>query len=142
MTTARITGRARILVIDDEAVVRLSYAMSLAADYETLTASDGTQALSLMQSAPADVVMLDERMPGLQGLEVLKAIKAGWPESEVVIITGFPSVDSAKEAVRLGAFDYLAKPVGPDEVLGAARNALLRKQWTLRKQPATQEAFL
>ena len=141
MTTARITGRARILVIDDEAVVRLSYAMSLAADYETLTAPDGTQALSLMQSAPADVVMLDERMPGLQGLEVLKAIKAGWPESEVVIITGFPSVDSAKEAVRLGAFDYLAKPVGPDEVLGAARNALLHKQWMLRTQLSTQEVF-
>lgn len=137
-----MTPRARILVIDDEAVVRLSYAMSLAADYETLTASDGKQGLSLMQTAPADVVMLDERMPGMQGLDVLKAIKASWPESEVVIITGFPSVDSAKEAVRLGAFDYLAKPVGPDEVLGAARNALLRKQWTLRKQPATQEAFL
>lgn len=136
-----MTTRARILVIDDEAVVRLSYAMSLAAEYETQTAADGMQALSLMQRAPADVVMLDERMPGMQGLEVLKAIKARWPESEVVIITGYPLVDSAKEAVRLGAFDYLAKPVGPDEVLGAARNALLHKQWTLRRQLPTQETF-
>ena len=139
MTRPRMTGRARILVIDDEAVVRLSYAMSLAADYETQTACDGTQGLELMQRAPADVVMVDERMPGLQGLEVLKAIKRQWPDSEVVIITGYPCVESAKEAVRLGAFDYLAKPVGPDDVIGAARNALIHKQWTLRKQPSTKE---
>ena len=134
-----MTTRARILVIDDDEVVRLSYAMSLAADYDMQTASDGTQALSLMQGRPADVVLLDQRMPGMQGLEVLKAIKGRWPESEVVIITGFPSVDSAKEAVRLGACDYLSKPVGPDEVLGAARNALLHKQWTLREQLPTKE---
>jgi DNA-binding NtrC family response regulator len=135
-----MTTRARILVIDDEPVVRLSYAMSLAPSYETRTASDGTEALSLMQRSPADLVLLDLRMPGMQGLEVLKAIKEQWPESEVVIITGYPSVDSAKEAVRLGAFDYLSKPVGPDEVLGAARNALLHKQWTLRAAHPTKEA--
>lgn len=136
-----MTNRARILVIDDDEVVRLSYAMSLAADYEMHTASDGTQGLSLMQRLPADLVLLDQRMPDMHGLEVLKAIKSRWPESEVVVITGFPSVESAKEAVRLGACDYLAKPVGPDEVLGAARNALLRKQWTLREQHSTQEAL-
>jgi two-component system response regulator AtoC len=139
MTNPRITGRARILVIDDDEVVRLSYAMSLAADYEMQTASDGRQALSLMQRLPADVVLLDQRMPGMHGLEVLKAIKSRWPESEVVMITGYPSVESAKEAVRLGACDYLSKPVGPDEVLGAARNALLHKQWTLREQLPTKE---
>lgn len=139
MTNARITGRARILVIDDEPVVRLSYAMSLANTYETQTASDGGEALSLMQRSPADVVLLDQRMPGMHGLDVLKAIKQKWPDSEVVIITGYPCVDSAKEAVRLGACDYLSKPVGPDEVLGAAHNALLHKQWTLREQHSTKE---
>ena len=136
-----MTNRARILVIDDEPVVRLSYAMSLAPDYETLTASDGRQALSLMQQLPADVVLLDQRMPGMQGLEVLKAIKEHWPQSEVVIITGYPCVDSAKDAMRLGACDYLAKPVGPDEVRGATRNALLHKQWTLREQHSPKETF-
>ena len=135
-----MTTRPRVLVIDDEPVVRLSYAMSLAPVYETQTASDGSEALSLMQRSPADVVLLDERMPGLHGLDVLKTIKEKWPQSEVVIITGYPCLDSAKEAMRLGAFDYLAKPVGPDDVLGAARNALLRKQWTLRKQHPTKEA--
>jgi len=136
-----MTTRARILVIDDDEVVRLSYAMSLAPDYEMQTASDGAQGLSLMQRRPDDVVLLDQRMPGMHGLEVLKAIKGRWPESEVVMITGFPSVESAKEAVRLGARDYLAKPVGPDEVLGAARSALLHKQWMLREQHSTQEAL-
>ena len=124
--------KARILVVDDEDVVRLAYAAVLSGDYETHTAADGEQALRAMQRNPADVVLLDLRMPGPGGLDVLKAIKDKWPESEVVIITGYPSVESAKAAVRHGAFDYLAKPVGPDQVAGAARNALIHKQWTLR----------
>ena len=136
-----MTNRARILVIDDEPVVRLAYAMSLATDYETRTASSGSEAFSLLQRSPADVVLLDLRMPGMHGLDVLKAIKQRWPECEVVIVTGYPSVESAKEAVRLGASDYLSKPVGPDEVIGAARNALLHKQWTLREQHSIQETF-
>jgi DNA-binding NtrC family response regulator len=85
-----------------------------------------------MKREPADVVLLDLRLPGARGLEVLEAMKRQWPETEVVVITGYPSVDSAKQAVRLGAADYLAKPVGPNEVTSAARTALLRKQWTLR----------
>jgi len=63
---------------------------------------------------------------------VLRTIKDRWPESEVVVITGYPSIESAKEAIRLGAYDYLAKPVGPDEVIDAAARAILHKDWTLR----------
>jgi DNA-binding NtrC family response regulator len=127
-------SKARVLVVDDEQVVRLSYERSLAADFDAHSAPDGEQALREMKREPADVVLLDLRLPGAQGLEVLEAMKRQWPETEVVVITGYPSVDSAKQAVRLGAADYLAKPVGPDEVTSAARNALLRKQWTLRIQ--------
>jgi len=128
-----MTSKASILIVDDEEVVRLSYAMILArADCETQTAWDGDEALHAMERHPFDVVLLDLRMPGADGMAVLKALKARWPESEVVIITGYPTVESAKEAVRLGAYDYLAKPVGPDEVIGVARGALVRKQWTLR----------
>jgi DNA-binding NtrC family response regulator len=86
-----------------------------------------------MERGAFDLVLLDLRMPGMDGLSVLKALKRNWPESEVVVITGFPSVASAKQAVQLGAFDYLAKPVGPEEVIGAARNALTHKQWTLKQ---------
>jgi DNA-binding NtrC family response regulator len=123
----------RVLVVDDEDVVRLSYAAALAAaNCELATARDGAEAIRAMERATCDVVFLDLRMPGRDGMSVLKDIKRNWPESEVVIVTGYPSVDTAKEAVRLGAFDYLAKPVGPDDIVGAARGAITRKQWALR----------
>lgn len=126
--------KPRILIVDDAEVVRRSYAAILSgADCETQTAPDGIEALREMASDPADVVLLDLRMPGPDGMSVLETIKQKWPDSEVVVITGFPSVDSAKKAVQLGAYDYLAKPVGPDEVIQAARGALLRKQWALRE---------
>ena len=128
-------NKARVLVVDDEPVVRMSYTRSLAAEFDAHTAPDGDEALREMERQPADVVLLDLRLPGAQGLEVLEAMKHRWPETEVVVITGYPSVDSAKQAVRLGAADYLAKPVGTDEVMSAARNALTRKLWTLRIQP-------
>jgi DNA-binding NtrC family response regulator len=126
--------RARVLVVDDEEVVRRGFARSLAAEFEAHTATDGADALQAMARRPADVVLLDLRMPGAQGLEILKAMKQKWPQTEVVIITGYPSVESAKDAVRHGAGDYLAKPVGPCEIIDATRNALTRKRWTLRTQ--------
>ena len=126
--------KPRILIVDDVEVVRQSYAAILSgADCETQMAPDGNEALREMASNPADVVLLDLRMPGPDGLSVLETIKQKWPDAEVVVITGYPTVDSAKKAVRLGAYDYLAKPVGPDEVIQAARGALLRKQWALRE---------
>lgn len=127
-------NKARVLVVDDEEIVRRGFARSLAADFEAHTATDGADALHAMERRPADVVLLDVRMPGAHGLEVLKAMKQKWPDTEVVIITGYPSVESAKEAVRFGAGDYLAKPVGPCEIIDATRNAVARKRWTLRNQ--------
>jgi DNA-binding NtrC family response regulator len=71
-------------------------------------------------------------MPGMDGMQVLRAIKEKWPESEVIMITGYPAVESAKEAVTLGAYDYLAKPIGPDDVVNAANGAMMHKKWMLR----------
>ena len=88
-----------------------------------------------MERNPADVILLDLRMPGLDGMDVLKTIKQRWPESQVVVITGYPTIESAKEAVRMGAFNYIAKPVGPDEVVKAANEAMTQKRWTLRSVP-------
>jgi len=76
-------------------------------------------------------------MPGEDGLSVLRKIKAAWPRSEVVVITGFPSIESVKQAVQAGAFDYLAKPVEAEEVLGATRRALSRQRWLLRREQRT-----
>jgi DNA-binding NtrC family response regulator len=75
-------------------------------------------------------------------MSVLKMIKEKWPESEVIMITGYPAVESAKEAVSLGAYDYLAKPVGPDDVINAANGAMMHKRWALRRDQQAQCATL
>jgi DNA-binding NtrC family response regulator len=129
----------RILVVDDDETVRRSYLRSLqSVSCDVESASNGEEALQTMEQNPFDVVLLDMRMPGLDGLSVLRTIKQKWPDSEVVIITGFPTVDSAKEAVRLGAFDYVSKPVGPQDVINVADGAITRKQWALRRLPEGQ----
>ena len=113
-----MSDKNRILVVDDDEVVRWSYHRSLQSVSRNVeAASDGEEALQTMEQNPCDVVLLDLRMPGQDGLSVLRTIKQKWPESEVVIITGYPTVDSAKEAMKLGAYDYVAKPVGPQDVI-------------------------
>jgi DNA-binding NtrC family response regulator len=132
--------RANILIVDDEEVVRLSHLRSLAGtDCNTQVAEDGKEALHVMEQQPFDVILLDLRMPDLDGMDVLKTIKERWPDSEVVVITGYPSIESAKEAVRLGAFNYLAKPLGPDDVIKAANDAMMQKRWTLRSDRKDQQ---
>jgi len=131
--------KTKILVVDDEEVVRLSHIRTLASMHcDVELVRDGNEALQVMEQRPADVVLLDLRMPGMDGMAVLKMIKQRWPETEVVIITGYPSVETAKEAVRLGAYDYLAKPVGPDDVINVANGAMTQKRWALHKD-RTQE---
>ena len=127
-------ARTKILVVDDDEVVRLSHLRSLAgARYNVEAVWNGTEALQAMEQEPFDVILLDLRMPGMDGIAVLKAIKERWPESEVVVITGYPSLETVREALRLGAHDYLAKPVGPDELIKAANSALTRKKWALHR---------
>jgi len=132
--------KANILIVDDEEVVRLSHRRSLASmDCNTLVAADGTQALQFMEEQAFDVILLDLRMPDLDGMEVLKTVKIRWPESEVVVITGYPSIESAKEAVRLGAYNYLAKPLCPDDVVKATNDAMTQKRWALRSDRKGQD---
>jgi DNA-binding NtrC family response regulator len=132
--------KTRILVVDDEEVVRLSHIRTLASAHcKVEVVPDGDQALHAMEQRPADVVLLDLRMPGMDGMAVLKAIKERWPETEVVIITGYPTIETAKEAVRLGAYDYLAKPVGPDDVINVANGAMTQKKWALHRDRIEQD---
>jgi DNA-binding NtrC family response regulator len=136
-----MTDNNRILIVDDDETVRWSYLRSLQGiSCNIATAGNGEEALETMEQNPFDVVLLDMRMPGQDGLSVLRTIKQKWPESEVVIITGYPTVDSAKEAVRLGAYDYVAKPVGPQDVINVADAAMTRKQWALRRVPEKTDA--
>jgi DNA-binding NtrC family response regulator len=133
--------KTKILVVDDEEIVRLSHIRTLASVHCNVeVVKDGVEALRVMEQRPADVVLLDLRMPGMDGMAVLKTIKQRWPETEVVIITGYPNVETAKEAVRLGAYDYLAKPVGPDEVINVANGAMTQKKWALHRDKAGADA--
>ena len=132
-----MSAKPKVLVVDDDEVVRLSHLRSLKNAWCNAEAVwSGDEALRAMEQQRFDVVLLDLRMPGTDGMSVLKTIKERWPESEVVVITGYPTVETAKEAVRLGAFDYLAKPVGPVEVINATNGAMMQKKWVLHPEHA------
>ena len=136
-----MNDKANILIVDDEEVVRLSHLRSLVGTQcNTQVAACGNEALRVMEQHPFDVILLDLRMPDLDGMDVLKIIKERWPCSEVVIITGYPTIESAKEAMRLGAHNYLAKPVGPNDVIKAANDAMIQKRWALRSELKNREA--
>jgi CheY-like chemotaxis protein len=131
----------KILIVDDEAVVRQSFTRILASERCQVVAVDsGAAALQQLQQERFDLVLLDLRMPGMDGLTLLRRIKQQWPETEVVVITGHAALDSVKASVALGAFDYLSKPVGPEEIIHVTQGALLHKGWALQPlRPATAQ---
>ena len=130
-----MNNRSSVLIVDDEEVVRRAHRRSLEnTGCLARVAGDGNEAIREMEQEPADVILLDLRMPGLNGMDVLKTIKTRWPDSEVVVITGYPTIESAKEAVRLGACNYIAMPVAPDDVIAAANEAMTQKRWALRSE--------
>lgn len=127
--------QARILIVDDEEIVRLSYLRILAGTNWKVTAvSSWSEAAQAMQADPADVVLLDLRMPEMDGIAALTALKQRWPESEVIVITGYPTLETAKQAVGLGAYDYLMKPIQPEQVIHASNAAWLHKRWALHNE--------
>ena len=134
-----MNAKAKVLVVDDEEIVRACYQRILAGKQcQVREVNNGMDALLLMQQQDFDVVLLDQKMPGLDGMATLKSMKALWPETEVIMITGYPALDRAKEAVMLGAYGYLEKPVGPDEVINATSNALTHKRWRLHQDVDTR----
>lgn len=132
-------AQTKVLVVDDNEVVRLSLLRSLkSANRSVRLASGGGEAIRMLEQEAFDIVLLDLRMPEMDGLEFLKILKQRWPECEAIVITGYPTIETAVEALRLGAFNYLAKPVGPEEIVTAANDATIQKQWTLRCEPNFQ----
>jgi len=130
-----MSNKVQILIVDDEPVVRQAFERILSsARCAVVAVSSGAEALRVMAEQPFDVVLLDLRMPGMDGLTVLRTIKQNWPESEVVVVTGYAALQTAKESVALGAFDYLAKPVGPQEIIHVTQEALVHKGWALRRE--------
>jgi excisionase family DNA binding protein len=119
------TARPRVLVVDDEASIRDLLAKTLAlAEYDVDVAADGRSALERMRLYPYDLLIADLRMPGMDGLTVIREAKRYKADLPVLIITGYSTESSAIEAVNLGVAGYLTKPFRVPQVLAAAAKAL------------------
>jgi excisionase family DNA binding protein len=118
-------GRARILVVDDEASIRDLLSKTLAlAEYEVDTAADASSALDRVRGTAYDLLIADLKMPGMDGLTLIRQVKRMRAELPVIIITGYSTESSAIEAVNLGVAGYLTKPFRVPQVLAAAAKAL------------------
>jgi DNA-binding NtrC family response regulator len=120
---------ARILVVDDEEIVVRSCLRILGdGDYELDSAQDGVEALRKIADGPFDILVLDIMMPAMDGIEVLRRVKESHPDMDVIMITGLSQIDTAVQAMKLGAFDYLPKPFDPDELKLVVQRALERRR--------------
>jgi DNA-binding NtrC family response regulator len=134
----------KILIVDDEPIARDNLAHILKKDgYSPLLAENGRQAIDILAKEEVDLVLTDLRMPGLDGMAVLAETKNLWPSTEVVVITGYASVDTAVEAMRQGAYHYISKPFKINELRAivekALEKSLLRKEiQNLREQVYTR----
>src|SRR5437867_10581210 len=120
-------ARPVILVVDDDPGVRESFRLILEDHYDVLDVPDGPRALDVASACQIDLVLLDIRLPGMDGIEVLERIKAIDEGIEVILVTAVKTVRTAVAAMKLGAFDYLTKPFEEEELLSLARRALERR---------------
>jgi CheY-like chemotaxis protein len=129
------TPKARILAVDDEAIVLDSFRKILVLDgYSVFTVETGQEALGLIQKHDYDFVFTDLKMPGLDGLEVTKAVKHLRPDIDVIMITGYATIESAVEAMKFGALDYVEKPFTEDELTAFVNKSLIRRQERIEQQ--------
>jgi DNA-binding response OmpR family regulator len=130
-----VTLPGKILIIDDELVLRQTLARILQhAGFEVTTAESGEQGLAFLETTAFDLIYLDIRMPGLAGPEVLKLIHGNHPNIPVVLFTAQPDLNSALDALRNGATDYLLKPLKPDAIIERTRAILAVQQKEQRKR--------
>ncbi len=118
----------KILIVDDEKDFVEMFSLRLTRQGERVSAAySGQEALDLLKTTPIDVVILDIRMPGMDGIQTLKEIKATYPLVEVILLTGHGSTETAVEGMKAGAFDYLMKPADFDDISTKLANAWNRK---------------
>jgi len=115
-----------VLIVDDETILRESLRDYLKETYQVVTAGTGEEALELVEKQDFDILVIDVRLPGKTGLQVLREVRESKPYIKSIIITAYPSAESAVEAMKLGAVDYLVKPVVPDDLEGLIRETLLK----------------
>ena len=131
----------RVLIIDDEpSVVNFLSILLQREGYEVITAGSGPEALKKFRENPADVVLVDLKMPEMDGLQVLSKIKSMDNETPVIIMTAYASIESAIEAMRKGAFDYVMKPFKVDEIALVVKRALQERKLILENIELTRKA--
>jgi putative nucleotidyltransferase with HDIG domain len=123
-----MNNEEKILIIDDELMPRYSIQQVLKGRYTVFTATSGREGLDLMAQNSMDLVVLDLRMPDMDGITVLREIKKRYPDTQVILLTAYASLDSARSALRLGAFDYLTKPFDKDDVINVIERGLQKKR--------------
>jgi DNA-binding NtrC family response regulator len=124
-----MSSGASILIIDDEPLIRMTVQDTLAAEgFGVVSAETGQKGIDLFRNKHADVVITDLRLPDLDGIQILKEVKSLNPETQVVLITAYGSIDSAVQAMKEGASDYLTKPFAMDELLLIIKRILRMKQ--------------
>lgn len=125
--------QVRILAVDDEEVVRNLLQRTLAeAGYDVTTAADGEEALSAVSQGEVKVVLLDIKMPGMSGIEVLGKLTTDWPDICVIVVTAVVDTQTAVEALKMGAYDYITKPFNRDNVVRKVQEAI--EKWNYQLQ--------
>ena len=125
----------RVLIVDDEAPIRLTMSALLERQgYQVMTAETGEAALALIYQRPFELLLLDLKMPGLDGMEVAQRARERQPDLTIIILTGHGSLDSAMDAIHVDVFDYVLKTADPEYVLGRVRAAVEHQQAERRKQ--------
>ena len=119
--------KPHILVADDEEGIRESLNLILGDDYQLSFAEDGEQTLTKLRAGRFDLVLLDIKMPKRDGLDVLREIKSTGLTTPVLVLTAYQSIELAREAVKLGALDYLPKPFEREQILGAVQDILAKR---------------
>ena len=135
MPAGKPTEPARLLIIEDEPLIRRSLAEFLEQEgFAVQTAANGAAGLQLADKTAFDLVLTDIQMPGMDGVEVLERIQQRNPETFVILVTAYGTVETAVEAFKRGAQDYLLKPLRFDEVVAKVRQLLQYRQWKLENQ--------
>jgi signal transduction histidine kinase len=127
-----MADQVNLLIVDDERGPMESLRMIFKPLYNVFTASGGPQALEVIRARPIDVVTLDLKMPGMSGVEVMERIKQHDPDIEVVIVTGYSSLETAIRGLRFRAFDYISKPFDVSEISEIVRRAVAQRRSTQR----------
>jgi CheY-like chemotaxis protein len=127
-------SKGKILVLDDDPVVTLSCKRILGAEgFNIITVDKAEDAIKIVSNEELDLLISDVRLPDMNGISVLRESKKVQPKLDVVIITGYPTLEDARESVRLGAFEFIEKPFTPDFMLNVARKIFDNRGWILRK---------